>query len=1028
MKKILLAVIAVMLIITSCPIMSVFAENQTFEVGTPVEEHPELFLPRSLPTHGDGKIAVFLIEFPDFKNDKPFATAEYYDKVYFSGGSFEGVWADTTVTKFYREQSYGKLNLSGRVFDWYTAKHERSYYDDRKAELVIEAAEHYRSQGVDFSQFDGNGDGIIDAVTYHFAGEYSRNQNDPWYSGVNYSSSGGVGDIAGLKLTSIVQVYNGAEEKDNWVLGTICHELMHSLGMPDLYGSVSFTLQGANDLMSNNLQTINPYTKMLLGWIDNVDIITSDTKSIRLAPYGTKESGRAVIVTDKYNGLFDEFYIVAYREYTSSAVVWHVDARLNEDGRSFMNYNQGFDARPDKNSGHESGKRSSPYPFIEELSSDPRYNYVLSTNAQDEYTSFKSDSVLDPNSAPSSDTHDGRYTGIRMDNFNVHNDKYLTFDVSFVKDTEPPTVTTKEKDLAFNEITTLSFNEYVYEGKSFGDIKITDLGGKPIDATVLIPNYPHHQLEISFKGDAHKDGYKIIIPENALRDSSGNGIAAVILTTAADNLFKPVSEIQLPHIEYNRNNADAHFFNCDGSFVVVTTLWENYVSDAKLEFMRLDYNGNVLKHTIIDNPFVNSHILATVCETSDGSYIFFCNDNGEANKSYLMFCIDKDGNLRWTNDKYKGTGKELFPYEALTVSDGIIIRLSETYAKRSERITVDQKTGEVKPYSGKFADILEHRCFNLPGGKILQYGNTVIKGNGQSYTSISIIDAETLEVLAENELVYDKGQFPVIQDVQLNDDGTMILYCSINKTAGAPKFILLDAMLNEIRSVTFEKADASFAEISFLNGDGFCFVYTLARGDHDNNQFRIYRYDRYLDIVWESAVTANFVYYFRSPTGEILSYKSMWAPERECYIEYYGTESSMRTEHIHKLVYSPESPATVTSYGHGAYWYCPDCGCYYLDEGKTPITNVYSLFTPKLEGSNGKDDPNNKENYENDGIDNDSNSGVDNDSNSGIDNDSNSGVGNDSNSGVGCSGFVGMGSITALALISVCGAALLRRK
>ena len=627
MKKILIAVIAVMLIITSCPIMSVYAKNQTFEIGTPVEEHPELFLPRSLPTHGEGKIAVFLIEFPDFKNDKPYATADYYDKIYFSGGSFEGVWADTTVADFYREQSYGKLNLSGRVFDWYTAKHERSYYNNKKAELVMEAAEHYRSQGVDFSKFDGNGDGIIDAVTYHFAGEYSKNQDNPWYGGVNYGFSGGVGDIDGLKLTTIVQVYNGAEQKDNWVLHTICHELMHSLGMPDLYGKTTFSLMGANDLMSNNLQTINPYTKMMLGWIDTVDVITSDAKGVKLLPYGTDKSGKVVIVTDKFNGLFDEFYIVAYREYTSSAVVWHIDARLNEDESAFMNNNQYYDARPDKNNGHEFGNEASPYLFIEELSADPEFNYVFPTDAQSKDTAFKKDSVLGPDSLPSSDTHDGSYTGIKMDNFTTHKDEYLTFDVSFVNDSTPPVATTKENELLFNETVTVKFNESIYEEKAFGDIKVTDLNGAPLEATVILPHYPHHEMEITFKNDGYADGYKIVIPQNALRDSSGNGIAAVTLTASAESVFKPISDKQLPHIEYSRNNADAFFFNCDDSLVVITTLWEDHVPDAKLEFMRLDCNGNVIKHTIIDNPFVNSTITGTVCQASDGSYIFFCNDN-----------------------------------------------------------------------------------------------------------------------------------------------------------------------------------------------------------------------------------------------------------------------------------------------------------------------------------------------------------------------------------------------------------------
>ena len=125
------------------------AEPLEVAVGIPVEEHPELFSPRSMPTHGEGKIAVFLIDFPDHRNENPEATVEYYDNMYFNGG-VETFWGYKTVAEVYREHSYGKLNLSGKVFDWYTAKHERSYYDDTKTELVQRRRNITLRRGVTF--------------------------------------------------------------------------------------------------------------------------------------------------------------------------------------------------------------------------------------------------------------------------------------------------------------------------------------------------------------------------------------------------------------------------------------------------------------------------------------------------------------------------------------------------------------------------------------------------------------------------------------------------------------------------------------------------------------------------------------------------------------------------------------------------------------------------------------------------------------------------------------------------------------
>ena len=119
-KRLLSCMTVFMLIVILCLAIPVHAQEATptvVQVGIPVEEYPELFLPRSMPTHGEGKIAVFLIDFPDYRNENSAATVEYYDRLYFSGGITTS-WGDVTVASFFHTQSYGKLSISGRVFDW----------------------------------------------------------------------------------------------------------------------------------------------------------------------------------------------------------------------------------------------------------------------------------------------------------------------------------------------------------------------------------------------------------------------------------------------------------------------------------------------------------------------------------------------------------------------------------------------------------------------------------------------------------------------------------------------------------------------------------------------------------------------------------------------------------------------------------------------------------------------------------------------------------------------------------------------
>ena len=88
--------LAAVIVLTLSTGMFSCVNAQTVDVGIPVEEHPELFFKRSMPTHGNGKLIVFLIEFPDYKNENPVATREYYDKLYFSGG-VETYWGNETV-------------------------------------------------------------------------------------------------------------------------------------------------------------------------------------------------------------------------------------------------------------------------------------------------------------------------------------------------------------------------------------------------------------------------------------------------------------------------------------------------------------------------------------------------------------------------------------------------------------------------------------------------------------------------------------------------------------------------------------------------------------------------------------------------------------------------------------------------------------------------------------------------------------------------------------------------------------------
>lgn len=972
MKRIFLSIVIFVLILALCPAASALVEKrstenqalQTVEVGIPVEERPELFITRSMPTHGEAKIAVFLIEFPDFKNDNPIATKEYYDKIYFNGG-VETIWGnEASVASFYRDESYGKLNISGQVFDWYTAAHERSYYNNKKPELIIEAAEHYMAQGIDFSDFDGDGDGVIDAVAFHFAGTRSNVRGDSWYDGVNIDEGGTIGDVAFNRIVQVGET-SGSDSLD--LIEVVCHELMHSLGMPDLYsqiGHVGSLL--AHDLMSKNKQTINPYTKMLLGWLDTVDVVTGDVSNIKLSPYGTDVDGKAIIVTNEFNGLFDEFFIVAYREYRIlkntyyTAVIWHVDARLNEGGTGFLFNNLNYYARPDKEPEHGASVYS-PYPFIEELSADYKWNRVQQYPDVRE-SAFLEDSVLGPDTLPSSDTHDGHYTGIRIDNFVQHdlqfttkegNGKpYLTFDVAFVKDLTPPTVITKSEDMRFHKSVSIEFHESIYKGDNWDSIKVTDLEGNPLDASVILPHYPNNEIEITFNTEAYKEGYTVTLPKGCVCDSSGNEFEEITLTVASSKFF-PVSSTQLPSAGYTRGQI--YFFPDENGISVVSCLWdysptlETNEMDRKIEIMRLDSNGNLLSQVVVDNPLPNTEI-PKVMKMSSGDFLFLCK-HSMSSGTYLLaatmfFCLDANGEVKWINVSADEMGLAIYDSESengyFEVDGDLVILMKIINSGEMPRfMRFDLESGEITPFETPYDEDIRFCSFHdLGNGRVMCYGSDNKSIDGVAHKSVQIFDAVTFEVLCEG-YIPDTVSFGNVLEAHANKDGTFMLYC---RGVDNMSVIRLDGKMNVVGSVVLARSKQYEEQSTFnrLSDDGFYIQEMVARGN-----FHTSRYDQYLNLMWETDLSSNGTYFFKSSNGDIKAFSSMMKPVRECYIELYGSEKKYLTLHSHTLIHNEAREPSGGIDGYFEHWYCTGCGVSYSDEGNTVINDVGSLVIHK---------------------------------------------------------------------------------
>jgi M6 family metalloprotease-like protein len=250
--------------------------------------------PAGVPPTGTVKNLVVLCMFSDHTLGADAREAADYDVLFNQAGGDETLAPTGSVKDLYLENSYGTMTLESTVTAWVTLPNTESYYANsedgtgtypRNAQAMVEDALDLVDPLVDFSQFDGDGDGYVDAI-------------DIIHSGYGAETGGGNGNwiwshrwslwaLPGGEWTSAegVRVYDYHTEPALWGtsgtgivrFGVIAHETGHFFGLPDLYdtdgsgnGLGSWALM-ANSWGFDNSQRHPPHfcawSKIRLGWV-----------------------------------------------------------------------------------------------------------------------------------------------------------------------------------------------------------------------------------------------------------------------------------------------------------------------------------------------------------------------------------------------------------------------------------------------------------------------------------------------------------------------------------------------------------------------------------------------------------------------------------------------------------------------------------------------------------------------------------------------------------------------------------------
>jgi len=255
------------------------------------------------PHTGSPKALVILAEFSDttftIQNTKQVFTNYLMNEGHFSETAYAQNRNYKGVRGYFKDCSYGQFTPTFDVVGPVKLPKPQTYYgarNDNITDLMTDACNAVDNE-VDFSQYDANGDGLVDLVYIIYAGHsanYRGNAStDIWpksgttilsktFDGKSIRRYGVSNELAGRE--------NKKKEKETINgIGLFCHEFSHTLGLPDIYAyktdAEDQNDQGMElwDLMDGGTEVQggrvpSPYLaweREAMGWM-SIDTLTTD--------------------------------------------------------------------------------------------------------------------------------------------------------------------------------------------------------------------------------------------------------------------------------------------------------------------------------------------------------------------------------------------------------------------------------------------------------------------------------------------------------------------------------------------------------------------------------------------------------------------------------------------------------------------------------------------------------------------------------------------------------------------------------
>ena len=344
-----------------------------YPLGTPLRVVRQAAATRT-PLRGPVRVIVVLADF----NDAPMtATRVHFNELFFSTGKIP----TGSVREYYTEVTNGLVQLEGEVVGPYRLPRTLVEYAGGKsgtdnpppnARTMARDAAKLANPDIDFSPYDNDGNGFVDAFIVVHAGPGAEETGNPQHIWSHkWVFNGGAYDADGTQIFGYLTI------PEDCKIGVCAHELGHLLfGWPDLYdtdgsseGLGNWCLMGGGSWNGNGDVPAHPsaWCKANQGWVTVVNRTTSGTVTIN-----DVKTGRKVYRLWKNGAAGKEYFLVENRQRTlydrklpgDGLLVYHIDETIdgNEDeNHPFVKLVEA-DGRNQLRDGANRGDAGDPYP------------------------------------------------------------------------------------------------------------------------------------------------------------------------------------------------------------------------------------------------------------------------------------------------------------------------------------------------------------------------------------------------------------------------------------------------------------------------------------------------------------------------------------------------------------------------------------------------------------------------------------------------------------------------------------------